>query len=78
MNIHELLNKRILVKNEKRQLFGNSEIIELIIIEISPSENWVKVRNMNGNKYWQLSSSLAVIEVLKDIKVKANIDGTLS
>ena len=66
MNITELLYKRVLI-TEKAGYTGN-RIEEVKILEIAPSENWVKLMNMHGKKYWKPITELSLIEVLIDLK----------
>lgn len=71
MNIQELLHKRILVAENERGYSSNKTVKEIKILEISPSGNWVKIQNDNGNKYWLHSSDVIPVEVLKlNIKLK--------
>lgn len=67
MNIHELLHKRILVSEKERGYSSKQTLEEIKILEISPSGNWVKIQNMNGNKYWKHSSDIVPIEVLSSL-----------
>ncbi|MCB0446399.1 MAG: hypothetical protein KDD03_02615 [Gelidibacter sp.] len=66
MSIHKLLGQRCLI-NEKGT-YHTFNVLEVKIIEISPSGNWVKLLNMYGKKYWKTISDISVIEVLKDLK----------
>jgi len=63
MQLSELLHKRVLVAS-KGTYGNNKEVKELKILEIAPSENWVKVMNDVGKKYWLHSSDIVPIEVL--------------
>jgi len=69
MDINEVLNKRILVKGANTYS-SRSSVEEVKLIEISPSGNWVKVMNMNGNKYWKPLTEVSLVEVLKDITAR--------
>lgn len=63
MNIQEILHKRILVaKAEKYQ--NTKSVIEWKVLEISPSENWVKIMDMDGRKFWVHTSDVQVVETL--------------
>ena len=68
MNITEVLHKRVLI-NVIERYYGN-KITEVKFLEISPSGNWVKIMNMNGNKYWKPVTEISIVEVLKDLKPK--------
>lgn len=65
-NIKDLLYKRILVMEKTNGSIYRAEtkIIELKILEISPSEKWIKVQNEHGNKYWKNCSDIIPIEIL--------------
>ena len=71
MNIQDLLHKRVLIA-EKERGFNNSNktVKEIKILEISPSKNWVKIQNDNGNKYWLHYADITPIEVLDSVEVK--------
>lgn len=64
MKNQELLHKRVLIAENERGYGSNKSVKEIKILEFSPSGNWVKVQNDNGNKYWLHSSDVIPIEVL--------------
>lgn len=64
MKIQELVHKRILVATKRSGYSQSSEIEEIKILEISPSQNFIKIMNMNGNKYWKHSRDIVPIEIL--------------
>ena len=70
MNLNELIGKRILVLKGKDNMYyrGESTVVELKICEMSPSEKWVKVMDMNGAKYWKAATEIQPIEVLHHIE----------
>ena len=70
MKLEELLHKRILVIQKERGYSPTQTVEELKILEISPTGNFVKIQNMNGNKYWRHSSDLVPIEVLLSLETK--------
>jgi hypothetical protein len=72
MNISELLYKRVLVAEKERSYNSKQTVEEIKILEISPSGDWVKIQNMNGNKYWKHSSDIVPIEILASIETKPN------
>ena len=61
----EILHKRVLVV--AKGVGSRNEIEELKILEISPTENWVKVQNLVGKKYWTHYSNITVVEVLNNL-----------
>lgn len=67
-SVNDFVGKRILAKVAKEGRFYNSVVEEIKITEVSPSENWVKVQNMNGGKFWVSISEIAFVEVLKSLK----------
>jgi len=70
MEITELLHKRILVAITGNRYFSSqkSTVEEIKILEVSPSENWIKIQNMNGNKFWKNADDIKPVEVLESIK----------
>ena len=67
MNISDVLHKRCLLKLGTGRWIGQ-EVTEYRILEISPSGTWVKLMNLNGNKFWRSVSDVAFIEELVDLK----------
>ena len=72
MNLQDLVHKRILVVEKERGYSSKQTVEELKILEVSPSGNYVKTQNMNGNKYWKHSSDIIPIEVLASLETKPN------
>jgi len=70
MNLSELLHKRVLVAEKERGYNSKQTVEEIKILEISPSGNWVKIQNMNGNKFWKHSSDIVPMEVLTSLETK--------
>ena len=69
INIEDILHKRILVA-EKQNSYSSDKIVkEIKILEISPSKNWVKVMNDNGNKLWKHYSDIIPIEILQSLNM---------
>jgi len=66
MKLDEILYKRCLIRQATS--WGGGNIIEVKILEISPTKNWVKLMNTHGNKYWRASAELDLVEVLIDLK----------
>lgn len=71
MNIQDILHKRILVA-EKTNSYSGATVIEIKILEISPSEKWTKIQNQTGNKYWKMTSDIVPIEVLASLETNPN------
>ena len=73
MKIQDLLHKRVLVAEQGRGFSSSSKTVkEIKVLEISPTEVWVKVQNDNGNKYWLHHSDIIPVEVLTSIEVKGS------
>jgi hypothetical protein len=62
MMVQELIGKRVLATDPK--VYGTTSVVELKIVEVSPSGNWVKVMNAHGNQFWRATAQLVVVEVL--------------
>lgn len=69
MDITKMLHKRILVAEKLQGFNSKSTVEEIKILEISPSGIWIKIQNMNGNKYWKNYSDINPIEVLENINL---------
>jgi len=67
MTIQDLLHKRVLVAEKENSCRSEKTVKEIKILEISPSGNWVKIMNDNGNKFWKHYSDITPIEVLAAI-----------
>ena len=66
MKITELLNKRCLLKLNHGYPPGS--VTEYKVLEISPSGNWVKLMNLNGNKFWEAITGISFVEELINLK----------
>jgi len=67
MTLKELVGKRCLLRlaDEKwRASNGDSNVDEYKILEVSNSQNWVRIQNVNGRKFWKAASNVAFIEQL--------------
>jgi hypothetical protein len=69
-NVKSLLHKRILIVEKESGYRQDQKIVEIKILEISPSELFIKIQNMNGNKFWKHSADIIPIEVLSNIESK--------
>lgn len=68
MTIQDVLHKRVLIGVASSAFSQKDHVEEVLILEVSPSERWAKIQNINGGKFWKLASSLQIIEVLNSIK----------
>ena len=69
INIDDILHKRILVAEKQNSYSSDKTVKEIKILEISPSKNWVKIMNDNGNKFWKHYSDIIPIEVLQSLNM---------
>lgn len=69
MNIRDLIGQRLLIKRSGHE-YGSREgdVEEIKILEVSPSGEWAKVMNQNGQKFWRLRSGIAVVEALLPLR----------
>lgn len=67
MNITELKGKRCLLQVSTGRFRGD-KVDEFKVLEIAPSGNWVKLQNINGNKFWKPVVEVAFVEELKDLR----------
>ena len=63
-----LLNKRCLIKIVSK--WGGGNVIEVKVIEYSPSGGWIKLQNQYGKKHWAIAGDVSIVEVLEDINQK--------
>jgi len=66
--LQDILHKRILLVTNINRYSKEGLIGEFLILEISPSENWVKVQNDIGKKYWMPSKDIVPVEVLTHLE----------
>jgi hypothetical protein len=48
-------------------------IEEYKILEISPSGEWVKLLNQNGNRFWKRCNEVALLEFLSELEPRPPI-----
>lgn len=65
MDIRDLIGKRCLVQAAQR--YGSLGVREVKVLEVSPAGQWVKTQNSDGQKHWQATTSLSLVEVLVDL-----------
>lgn len=63
--MNDLVGKRMLLKTNGGR--WSDPVEEYRILEVSPSGNWVKLLNRNGNKFWRARSDISVVEELKPL-----------
>lgn len=66
--IKDLVHKRVLVVENARIGSRDQVVQEVLIMEVSPSGNFTKIRDMNGRKYWKHTSDVTPIEVLLNLE----------
>jgi hypothetical protein len=67
MKITDCIDKRVLIFETSRT-WNQSTVIEVKILEISPSGEWTKLMNIYGNKYWKRTKDIEIAEVLRLIE----------
>jgi hypothetical protein len=60
INFKTFLNRRILIESYKKPM-------EVKVLEVSPSCDYVKVQNLNGHKEWLETKGMEVLEVLVEL-----------
>lgn len=60
INFKTFLNRRILIESYKKP-------IEVKVLEISPTGEYIKVQNLNGHKEWLETKGVEVLEVLEEV-----------
>ena len=68
MNITQLIGKRCLIKIGSSSIYSRLDVTEYRVLEISPSGNWVKLQNLNGNKFWKPVAECSLVEELRELK----------
>lgn len=66
--IKDLVHKRVLVAEKERGYSSESTVKEILIMEVSPSGNFTKIRDMDGRRYWKHTSEITPIEVLLNLE----------
>ena len=60
INFKTFLNRRILIESYKKPM-------EVKVLEVSPSGDFVKVQNLNSHKEWLMKCGIDVLEVLEEV-----------
>jgi len=68
MKMIDLLHKRILIAAKSNSYSSSSIVTEFTVLEVAPSGNFVKVRDMDGRRYWKISADIVPIEVLECVE----------
>jgi hypothetical protein len=66
VNYQSLLGKRVLVEtiHSNKRHEDKTYVEEVTIIELSSSDTWIKVRDVNDNIRWEKSSDLVIVDVI--------------
>lgn len=69
VELKNLLHQRILC-GEKGGYHNSSTVFaqEYKVLEISPSNEWIKLQNLDGRKYWKRTAEIVLLEVLEIIQ----------
>ncbi len=65
VELKELLHRRVLLG--EKDLYRNPSKIfaeEFKVLEISPSNEYIKLQNLDGKKYWKSTKDCMLLEVL--------------
>ena len=62
--ISDLLHKRLLIVNKGNSVYNRDAVVEVKILEISPSEKWIKIQDQDGRKYWKSFADMQFVELL--------------
>lgn len=65
MSIVELVGKRCLLKAGRHE-----RVKEYRVLEVSPSGQWVRLKDENGTKYWLAVVEVSLVEELRDLKAE--------
>ena len=71
-NLKLSLGKRVLIAVKGGYSHSPSSLFEFKIIEISPSEQFIKVMDENGRKIWKHVNDFTPIEMLVDREAHPN------
>ena len=58
-----MIHKRVLVA-EGTSYNRPALVTEFLLMEVSPSGNYVKVRDFDGRRFWKIVSDVRIIEIL--------------
>lgn len=65
----EVIGQRVLVKLKSAHYgYRAEEIQEVTLLELSPSQHFVKIQNLHGNKFWRPITDVTVIEKLHQLE----------
>jgi hypothetical protein len=67
--MNNLVGKRVLLKISNNRFYMGGDVQEYKILEVAESGNWVKLININGNKFWKARTDISFVEELKDLNL---------
>lgn len=73
ISVQSLVGKRCLLRVGSRGFSGN-ETQEFHVLEVSPSGNFLHLRNACGNKFWRSAQDISFVEELRDLKAERLAD----
>ena len=68
LNMNDLIGKRLLTSDGTARGYGPVQVVEIKLLEVSPSGRWVRVMNEYGRKHWQEADKINVIEELRTLE----------
>lgn len=66
MLLAEILHKRVLLR-VKYSEYRAPNVDEYKVLEVDPTNSWIKLMNSNGRKVWVPVSDISVVSILQDI-----------
>ena len=67
IRITDLIGERALLKLGTGR-WGAETVEEYMIVEVSPSGKWVRIRNVHGNRFWRPVSEVNFVEKLQRVR----------
>jgi hypothetical protein len=67
--MNNLVGKRVLLRISNNRFYMGGDVQEYKILEVAESGNWVKLININGNKFWKARTDISFVEELKDLNL---------
>jgi hypothetical protein len=64
------VGKRLLLKVSRSRYCSDSTVTEYRLLEVAPSGNWVKLRDLNGRQFWVAYADVGFVEELRDLRAE--------
>jgi hypothetical protein len=66
--LREKVGKRALLSVGGYSYLAKNQVDEYKILEISPSQEWVKLLDQNGRRFWKRINEVSLLEFLGDLE----------